>query len=103
MKPLTNEKFILADSFLYGNLLKTSSETYTFRFQILEDFTSEYFDGEAYCSDRDNENCFRKKGEEDIFLKPSDIISNRGTRRIFYVKHNVIRKDYVKDCLRLGK
>jgi hypothetical protein len=35
MRPLLNEKFILADSFIYGNILQASSETYGFQFTLI--------------------------------------------------------------------
>jgi hypothetical protein len=83
MKFLAKEKFILADSFLFGNLLQASDETYKFKLQVSNDYSRTIFDLDEAHDNRevldnryDDENCFRNKVEEEILLKPYDVLSS---------------------------
>ncbi len=57
MKPSVNKKFILADSFLFGNLLQTSSEIYVFEISVFDnDSRKKPITCEVYSSHRGSEN-----------------------------------------------
>jgi hypothetical protein len=88
MTPLANEKFVLADSFSFGNLLRTSSETYSLQTRVFDEGQPITFICSSYNDNHDNENCFRREEEEgmEFFLKSSDVISTRGIRRTFYIR-----------------
>jgi hypothetical protein len=105
MRPFVNKKFILADSFLFGNLLQTSSEIYVFKIAVFDLMVFEYIVREvhfSYC-ESDGNGSFLREEEKVIILKTSDVMSSSGIRRLFYVEHNENVAAESKNIFSLGK
>jgi hypothetical protein len=104
MKPLANKKFILVDSFSFGNFLQTFSETYEFRITASEYDELRFVDCQVRNDDgnHDSVNFFRRKEEEKVFLRTFDVISRKGATRTFYVNFSK-EEEYQKTKFKLGK
>jgi hypothetical protein len=94
MKPSVSKRSVLADSFLFGNLLKTTGEMYSLDVRVQVRDLSGDFDNELYsstCEKKEEFKLLRKIEREDIFLKPSDVISSIGKRETLYVSLTTLR------------
>jgi hypothetical protein len=104
MKPLVNEKFILADRFLYGNLLQTFNQIYVVNFLVYDYYVHNNINCKVHYFDYvgvNHNTVFRKKNQEEIFLKTSDVISSTAIKGRYYVKHD--RRVKSDDIIQLGK